>query len=172
MRRIKSLVILVLAWGHCYAQTVTSAKAISQKPVFSITLAAPAEPIHLGTPINLTVTINNVTTKEIYWEADRGKNSVYKAVNISLVKGGHEPETTLLNRRIHGKQRADDPVDAGSGSSIVLSYPPGKMFTMTIDVTKLYQITEPGQYTVEASRYDDDSKTIVRSNFITLDVVP
>ena len=46
------------------------------------------------------------------------------------------------------------------------------MFVITVDLKRLYQITEPGQYTLEISRVAEDDKTIVHSNTVTLNIVP
>ncbi|MGD0619529.1 MAG: hypothetical protein ABSB67_17920 [Bryobacteraceae bacterium] len=43
---------------------------------------------------------------------------------------------------------------------------------MTINLARLYEITEPGAYTLVLSRFDDYSKTTVRSNTLTLNIVP
>jgi hypothetical protein len=46
------------------------------------------------------------------------------------------------------------------------------MFVMTIDLKRLYQITEPGDYTLEVSRDAEDDKTVVHSNSLALKILP
>ena len=101
-----------------------------------------------------------------------GKNSVYKTFVVALRKEGREVETTFFHRKISGRQRRDDPPEVEAGSTILTTHPSGKMFEMKIDLTRLYQITEPGMYTLDLSRFDDYSKTTVRSNTVTLQIVP
>lgn len=60
----------------------------------------------------------------------------------------------------------------GSGSSVVSALEPGKSFTLSVDLTKLYRITEPGQYTLEVSRTEEDNKGVVHSNKVTLTILP
>ena len=70
-----------------------------------------------------------------------------------------------------GKLRPDDPpLDFADlrRDTILLPHPPGKMFKMGIDLKRLYKITEPGTYTFQVSRYDDVSKTEVKSNTVTI----
>jgi len=43
---------------------------------------------------------------------------------------------------------------------------------MPIDLKRLYEIKEPGVYTLDVSRFDEDSKTMVRSKTLTLKIVP
>jgi hypothetical protein len=71
-----------------------------------------------------------------------------------------------------GRQRAKDPVEVLSESTILLPKPPGTMFVHTVDLKRLYQIAEPGRYTLDVSRIAEDDKTIVHSNTITLNIVP
>jgi len=176
MKWAKLFVVPVLISGpYCFGQTsrnVATKQPVPPNPVFSITVDPPAGPIKLGSPINFTVTVTNISDKEIYWESDRGKDTVYKAFAVLLMKGGHEVETTFFHRKITGRQRTDDSQEVETGSSISLPHPPGKMFVMTIDLERLYEIREPGVYTLDVSRFDEDSKTTVRSNFLTLKIVP
>ena len=46
------------------------------------------------------------------------------------------------------------------------------MFTVTIDLKRLYEIKERGVYTLHVSRPDENSKTTVRSNPLTLKIEP
>jgi hypothetical protein len=176
MKRSGLAVAIILSFGPCcVGQTPTSAtagSAISDKPVFTITLAPPIGPIRIGSPIVVTVTVTNVSGKDIYLGSDRGKNAAYKDFGYLLTKDGQQVETTVFHRRITGQNRADDPPQMESSSSIVLSHPPGKIFVMKVDLNRLYKISEPGVYTLVASQFDDYSKTTVRSDPLILTVVP
>ena len=140
--------------------------------VFSIMLNGPTEPIRMGTPVNVKVTLMNVSGKDIYLAFERGSNTAYRAFSYSFVKGGRESETTLFHRQLTAKLRHDDAAPPLGSSSIVLSYPPGPIFTATIDLSRLYEIKEPGQYTLVVSRFDEDSKTMVHSNSLNLKMMP
>ena len=89
--------MIVLLYGPCcYAQTtpsIPSPKQSSLSPAFSIELAPPAEPIHFGSPIDISVTVTNISDKGMTWDVDRGKNSVYKTFVVALRKDGREVET-------------------------------------------------------------------------------
>jgi hypothetical protein len=175
MRWTKSFaMVAVLSGLSCFGQTPSNTegtKLISPAPSFSIAVVPPDD-IRLGSPINVIVTVTNVSGKEIYIQSDRGKDSAYKGFFYALTRDGREVETTFFHRKITGRQRPDDPPEVLHGSSIVLPHPPGKMFTFTIDLTRLYEITEPGLYTLDVSRFDDDSKTTVRSKSLTLKIAP
>jgi hypothetical protein len=81
-------------------------------------------------------------------------------------------ETTFFYRKITGRQRPDDPEEVWAGSYFPVLHPPGLIYQMTIDLKRLYEIKEPGVYTLEVSRFDQDHKTKVRSNTLTLKIAP
>jgi hypothetical protein len=103
-------------------------------PVFSITVDPPAAPIRLGSPINVTVTVTNISGKEIYMESYRSQNAKYMDFTYLLVKDGREVETTFFHRKISGRNRSDDPPEVWTGSSILRPRPPGTIFVMPIDL--------------------------------------
>jgi len=174
LRHILVLVVLpTMLWTGSLVQEhpASSAESASlSKPAFSITIA-PSSPLDLSAPIEISVTVKNVSNTDMSWEAEYG-NTAYKAFDVSLTRGNHSVGTTFFHRKIRGKQRADDPHETAGGSSVVSMVPPGKAFTETIDLRRLYDITEPGMYTVQVSRYDEASKMVVHSNTLTLKIVP
>lgn len=114
--------------------------------------------------------ITNISGKEIDWRFYKG-STVYRALAFDLTRQGREVETTLFHRTITARLRPNDPpVDLG-GSSILFAVPPGKIFTLPVDLARLYEITEPGTYTLVLNRYGDYSTTAVRSNTVTLNIV-
>jgi len=172
MKQIFTAIIL-LSGPLCFAQTSPdTATKQPLNPTFSITVAPPAAPIRLGSPINDTVTVKNISGKEIYIETTRSQDARYLDFAYLLLKDGHEVETTFFHRKITGRNRPDDPQEVWAGSYIILPHPPGKIYEMPIDLKRLYEIKDPGVYTLEVSRFDEDSKRKVRSNTLTLTVVP
>jgi hypothetical protein len=130
--------------------------------------------MNLGPSIVVNLTVKNITTMDISWRwrHETGDDLVYKAFHFMLRKDGREVETTFFHRKITGRQRDSDPQEIDDGGSVLIAYPPGIMFTSKIDLMRLYEITAPGQYTLEISHVSEDNKTIVRSNTVTLDIVP
>ena len=143
---------------------------------YTITLTQPTNPFSLDSTIRVIMTVKNTTHGDVLWRAVRGadgdKDSWYPEFRFLLKKEGKEVETTFFHRKISGRQRPNDPVEVWSGSTILLPMPPGIMFKITVDLKRLYQITEPGQYTLEISRIAEDDKTIIHSNTVTFSVVP
>jgi hypothetical protein len=145
-------------------------KPAKQNPVFSIAVAAPDGPIKLDLPILVTVTVTNISGKDAAWPSERGQDGKFKDFRYLLMKDGREVETTVFHRRITGRQRPDDPQEVETGSTILLLHPAGVMFIFKIDLKRLYEIKEPGVYTMEASLSDESTKTTIHSNNLTLKI--
>lgn len=167
MKRILFITLGIIIGCSCIAQTSRSSVP---HPVFSIVLSPPAGPISAASPINIKVTVQNISGKDIPWTAQFA-DTAYKAFLFSLDKDGKEVETTFFYRKITDKQRAGDPNEVSDASSFLGVFAAGKSFTETIDLKRLYQITGPGSYTLGVSRYDDESATMV-SSYLTLKIGP
>jgi hypothetical protein len=172
MKRDKFLVLVLLLFGpSCFPQSPPAAtEKRKQSPVFSIDVAPPDDPVKLDAPILISVTVTNISGKEANWASERGAEGKYTEFRYLLMKDGREVGTALFHRVITGKLRPDDPVEIWTGSTILLTHPPGVMFKFKIDLKRLYEIKESGVYTVEARLFDDYSKTIVHSNILMLKV--
>lgn len=162
----------LLAGNACFAHThlrTVNESSRSPRPGYSVTVAAPTGPIRVALPIDITITVTNIGTHDIWWQAEAG-DTAYKAFNVLLTKNGREVGTTFLQRKLTGRLRDSDPPGVVGGSSIVSAVAPGKSFMLTINLQRLYKITEPGLYTLQVSRYDEVTKTHVHSNALNLKI--
>jgi hypothetical protein len=60
----------------------------------------------------------------------------------------------------------------GWGGGPRFTVQPGDDLRGGVYVDKLYDISRPGQYTIQVARTDEDSKVVVKSNTITVNVTP
>jgi hypothetical protein len=61
----------------------------------------------------------------------------------------------------------------GSGHATFVRLKPGEILRESFnDVSKLYDLSPPGEYTIQVSRFDEQTKTWVKSNTITVTVTP
>jgi hypothetical protein len=173
---VSTLGMAMVFTQSCLGQTApktASPSPQSSSPAFVIAVDGPTPPVRLESTINVNVTVTNVSGKEMWWEWERQhKDAGYRAFSWLLTKGGREVETTFFGRKISNRQREDDPQEVESGSLFPVTYSPGKMFTITIDLRRLYEIKEPGVYTLVVSRLDENNKTTVRSDPLTLKIGP
>ncbi|MDE3200445.1 MAG: hypothetical protein KGN79_05935 [Acidobacteriota bacterium] len=168
-----TIALLGLLVAHCvHAQLPKTTPSPSSKPEFSIHVTQPRAPFKLGKPVVINVSITNVTKHDILWESwfSMSKDLPYMSCRFLLERSGKEVETTYFDRYITGRGRPDDPFKVISGSAVLVPKPPGKMFEMNIDLTRLYQITKPGTYTLHISRYDPATKTTVSANTVTIQI--
>ena len=131
----------------CLAQNSPTVAPERQQPNpgFSILVTAATTPCKLGDPVQVRVTVTNTTDHDIGWSSERIKEPQYMACRYRLERNGREVETTFFHRKITGRNRVGDPNEVYAGSSILLPHPPGKMFEMKIDLSRLYEITETGE---------------------------
>lgn len=154
--------VVLLSGPCCFAQapTAETEKPSKQNPLFSIAVAPTDDPINLGSPVPVTVTVTNISGKGAAWPSERGENGQYKEFRYLLMKDGHEVEMTVFHRTMLTDRR----------SAISLTVPPGVVRIFTINLKRLYEIKEPGLYTLEVSFFDESSKAIVHSNSLTLEI--
>jgi len=167
----------VLSGAGSFAQTSSVAgneRSVQVNPGYTITLTQPTSPLNLASKITIPMTIVNVTNGDLLWRAEwsTDKDAWYSGFRFLLTKDGKEVETTFFHRKISGRQLRGDPDEVESGSTVLLPKPPGKMFVITIDLKRLYEITKPGEYTLEVFRFGEDEKTTIHSNIVTLNIVP
>jgi hypothetical protein len=150
----------------------------SRKPNYTITITPPNGPLSLKSPLLIETYFTNTTTSDINLDVTMCR--ICTAARILLTKDGNEVETTPFQRMSTGRGLPSDfeelhkkfPHIAGSGHPT--RYRPGVFWKVNLDLRKLYSITEPGKYTLNASRTEEtkEGKVVVNSNTVTLDIVP
>jgi len=113
--------VLLLDGFSCFGQTAPSAaieRPTPPNPGYTISVAQPASDVQLGSPINITITIKNISSADVFWRAD-APDTKYMAFRFLLSRDGSEVETTFFHRKLTGRQRPSDPLEVWSGSSIL-----------------------------------------------------
>ena len=177
IRNFAFAMLMLLLGMSCSGQT-TPGKARSAiesgEPNYTITITPPSGPLSLQSPLLIEMYYTNTTSSDIYMTADIC--STCTGERILLTKDGKEVETTAFQRRSTGRGSPSDSklFPPSHGNSLTLRYRPGVFWKVSLDLRKLYNITEPGQYTVTASRTEEtqDGNVVVNSNTVTLDIVP
>jgi hypothetical protein len=142
---------------------------------FSLNLKAPVGKVKLGTPVQVTITLKNISEHDVsIWRenaTDQG-GYVYR-VDIRDKKGTKPPDTKMGK----GFKGLDDPAQATrdtpterSGGWIKLKA--GEARTEDVNVSKLYDLDQPGKYAIRFRHFDEETKAFVKSNTITVTVTP
>jgi hypothetical protein len=146
-------------------------------PRFSLSIAAEEPTVKAGSPLFLEVTMENKSDRNISMyraisgDLDQG-GWVYK-VMVQDEKGARAPKTKF-GRHVQGPETAEESAEpasvVASGGYVPLT--PHKTMRDRLNVTKLFDLSRPGKYTIEIQELDEASKTFVKSNKITVIVTP
>jgi hypothetical protein len=146
----------------------------SGKPNYTITLTPPSGPLSLKAPLLVEMYYTNTTNSDIYMTADICGTCTGQ--QVILTKDGKEIETAPFQRLSTGRAQPSDRkvFPPSHGNTRSYRYPPGVFWKVNLDLRKLYNVTETGRYEVTAIRTEDtkDGKSVVKSNTVTLDIVP
>ncbi len=166
------------------APSTAAAQQIPTTPPFSLELRIPATtpspyPAKVGAPMPLQVITKNVSTHSIVLrrqehEHDRAMLGSVFRVDVQDTQGNPAAETPLGESKKLRDQSPPVPAAMASAraAGTLICLKPGEDWRNTIRVDDLYDLSKPGQYTIQVRRWDDETKTWVRSNTITVTVTP
>ncbi len=136
----------------------------AQQP-FSIVITTAQVTVKVGSEVRVDIQVKNSSDANIMLDSP-GSPSYDMDVRDS--KGEQAPETELM-RKIHAPQ---DPSTRLEGSFVVPILPRGQSVQQYLSVSKFYDISTAGKYTIQLQATDHLSKKSVKSNTITVIVTP
>ena len=150
------------------------------QPSISATIrAVGGTTVSTGDKVTLEVVTKNISNHYSNQRTTRDTRDLarFYRVDVQDSQGGVPPETEL--GQASGNRGDVPPPGRGPnlpppGREDVLgkTYAPGEERTQIIVVNDLYDLSQPGHYTIQVRRWDDDTKTWVKSNTITVTVTP
>jgi hypothetical protein len=168
-------ILAIATTGVALAQTV-------QQP-FSLTISAAHDTVKAGAPIVIEIRFKNVSDHNIL-RTERPEGATHGELlgfpPIVRDEEGKGPPLTKLGRlEFRRKKPGEDDSDAYMIESAGGSWlRPGGIMTPVVKLNELYDLSIPGKYAVQVLHggYDlhggHDDKTEVKSNTITVTVVP
>ena len=161
--------------GAASAQTTTPPKA-----TFSLALKPEQSVFNSGQPVKVVVTLTNGSDHAITIWRERP----YRINGTTLDQGGFVykfhvldekgsvPADPKFGKAFRGRSdpaylTEETPIN-GDGAWIPIQ--PGKTLTDTLNVSTFYDFKEPGKYRIYVERFDDESKSFVQSNEVTVTV--
>jgi hypothetical protein len=146
----------------------SSAKASANgdsRASFQIEISAPTDEVQVGGDARIIIALNNKSDHEILFAHRPGTNNPEFSYKIEVRNAaGHEVEETEYAREARTRQQIE-------GRSVDYLQP-GMSSVQTAHLARLVNLSRPGRYTVRVSRVDPTTHTVVKSNEITLNVVP
>ncbi|HEV2195701.1 MAG TPA: hypothetical protein VGR55_08965 [Candidatus Acidoferrum sp.] len=139
---------------------------------FSLTIATPKEPLKAGAELRLLVTITNTSNRKISFVTSPGpipEDWILYEIDVRDEQG----RSVALSSDLRGM---DPRVPINYGSRTARSLAPGESFVDQVTVTRFYDLTPPGQYTISVARSMPPRQNLgngtIKSNAMTITVAP
>ena len=142
----------------------------SERPPFSVTISSKEPVVKSGSIIWVDATVKNTSDEVISVGSTAPVEFAYD-IDVWTDKSARAPETKLGRRR-NNRTTPEDETMVILSDSAESPLKPGKTLTDHVNVSKMYDLSQPGKYTIEFRRLDEETKTFVKSNKITLTVTP
>lgn len=154
-----------LVKSNAITVTLTNAPQVTESPEgektsFTLSISTTEDIINVGSEVFVALEVTNTSDRLSFYDPSITKLDP----QVRDSQGNTAPLTQAGRdlRRIYG-----------AGGSHAFGINPGDtMSGGRIIVSKIYDMTRPGKYTIQVSRVDEESKVIVKSNIITVTVVP
>jgi dipeptidyl aminopeptidase/acylaminoacyl peptidase len=132
---------------------------------FTVAIGAPLDRVKLGSDAKVTIALRNVSDHPVAFAHRPGANYPEFSYRIEVKDAkGHEVALTAYGREALQHQQEE--------TRMVEYVQPGKAAVQTAHLEKLVNMNRPGRYTVQVFRKDAKSGAVVRSNELTMNVVP
>jgi len=171
--RVWLSLILLLHTGTSSLIVLAQTTPKSTKTPFSVTISATQTVMKAGAEVRINVVLTNISDREIYINVSGGPGELDYTVSV-LDRSGHEAPETKYLRALRG----EDASDPGETTTLVVArsfglrdVKPGETFRSSIDLGKLYDL-QPGKYTIQLERIEEETHPVVKSNTITVTVAP
>jgi hypothetical protein len=162
---ISLIFALTLVW-------FASFRVSAEKQLFSLTVEAPSEPLKVGGELRLRVTVTNTSSHTIVFVRSPGQipEEFFRySVEVRDSKGQSAPPSAYV-------KQLNDPRASTFESRRAYSLKPGESFVDDVEVTKFYDLSQPGTYTISVAREFPPRQKLgegkVKSNSVRLTVVP
>jgi len=167
-------ITIVPAQGH--SQAAVPEELVGSQPPFSLELwVSPRVVTFPAGGVAFEVVTENTSKHKIFLAtelpAKEQSGSVYK-VDVHDSAGATPPASEFGRLTDISGDAPPAPRTGPRQAGECLRLLPGEKWYDTIHLGAVYNLTKPGQYTVQARRWDDETKTWVKSNTITVTVAP
>ena len=153
LERVLTLIILAV----CTAGTVTSTTA-----PFTLILGTEENVVKAGSEVKINITLRNSSNRAIHMNT--GSSEIEYVIEVRDSQGTSAPKTDFgrkANERPH------------FSSDQIFTLQPGECLPkISLDVTKLYDLSRPGKYTIQVNRLvpKELGSGQIRSNPITITI--
>jgi len=161
MRGLPKFIRALTIFGFA-TMLVFAVPAHAGESAFSLVVSTPESTVKAGTDLKAAVTMTNTSDHDIFYRADPSGTLLPFAFDVRDSEGKVVSETSK-GLSAHGKNMA-------AGSYLGVPIHPGESIHRERVLNKEFDLEKPGKYTVQATR--ESGSTVVKSNIITITVVP
>jgi hypothetical protein len=152
--------------------------AQSPTPAFSLSITAEPQTAKPGAEVTLSIVLTNNSQKQLPFRMDRYHPESNFTIRVTDPTGEPAGKTRIYRMNTGdrtGKDAVEAPYDPhheviSIGSVGVSGIQPGIVLEQKTVLNKLFDLTQPGKYTIQVEKMDDLSKTVVKSNVVTVTV--
>ena len=150
--------------------TPSTVERAASRPAFSLSIRMDSNP---GSPVGLTIRTTNISDHRITLRTEKASKeqagSIYK-VDVRDSTGA-SPLDSEFGRLT--KNRDDSPPPllsaiAPRGGGVSLSLKPGEDWADCIMLYTVFTLNKPDRYTIQVRRWDDETRTWVKSNIVAV----
>lgn len=170
---MKISTVLVLLVAVASGPFAVPGNAKSNSAPYSITIAAPQNPVKAGSEVAVDIVVTNTSDHEIVVS----RSNAEKRAELS----GYTVEVWDQKQRLtpeseYGLELKGQGTPAGPvvtvNSDLLFTVQPGKQLKDTLIVSKLRDMSRPGTYTVQVQLSRPETGILAKSNKITVTVIP
>jgi hypothetical protein len=170
---VKKQPLFLLLALQCLGQSAVQDKG-APTPTISITITTPATEFMVRSPVPLKLVLRNTSSDGVGvrsgYVGPAYKGEKFRNIDIQVLDSSGKPvDESDLGRAIHGRdpkigwgEPVRRPLAAGIGR--------GDSLTEQSDLSKEFDLSRPGRYTVQARRWDNETGQMVLSNKIAITI--
>ena len=158
----------VFAARGAIAQVVKPAQ--TAEPTFAVTIRLEPDVVKVNSEIRVKTTLINKSNGKISFE--RSPEDMAELEFQAYVRDDHgnpAPLTEYGRLVLKGEGPLPPLVTRFAGYTALL---PGESLKCDVVITRLYDLSQPGKYTIQVERIHDSLKMVAKSNTITATVTP
>ena len=162
------LTLAALVASAAAAPSQQSGSAQGANPTFSLSITATQDVIKARSAITVKVVLTNISDHKIGFLWFRGDAGGDDLLNVRDSQGNPvrpAPRTWVGEDGRHYARIRHH-------GAFYDYLEPGQAEKGELDVSKSYILTQPGKYMIQVQRTDDESKSVVKSNTVTVTVTP
>jgi len=172
MRNSWLLLVALLAAAGAAPRQQEEPQAVS--PAFCVGISAAQDVVRSGSAVAVRSVVTNISDQKM-WVVSLGEDveyHVWDSRGFPVRRANPRVERAKLQLQVdkHG-QHVIVPYNT-TLRGVWFAVQPGQTVEDDLAISELYDLTRPGKYTIRALRPDPQSHAVVKSNTITLTVIP